>query len=702
LGVKAGASEAVVATVPHQHMFGLEASVMLPVMHGLVMHAGRPLFPADIRDALAEVEGTRILVTTPLHLRACVTESLRVPPVGLILSATAPLSRSLAQEAERHFQTEVHEIFGFAEAGSVAERRTVAGDHWRLLDGVRLVRDQQSQQGPQDQQGQIAWKAQASYLPAPVRVPDRITVDAESRFIVHGREADQVNIAGHRVSLGDLNQKLLDIDGVQDGVFFLPDEGAEFVTRLMACAVAPGKTVEELQQALRTRIDPVFLPPSAAAGAAAASQRDGEVTARGLVETCCAAGARRRDAAWRMSVSSRSARIIRLCPVTSRPSGRAWRAGNGRSHRDAAGTIRAGFGRYRAAVDQVVVAAVAGRTADDRHRTGGCRYRCVYLPSRSADRGCGVDSVSTSRREPDARAMSLAWKQQQERGSRLAIRFMAWVAQALGRPAARVLLYPICLYYLVVSRQANGALRRYYQQLQRRPAGWPALFRHYHSFASTLLDRVFFLRGRFGLFDIRMHGLEGLDKVLADGRGCLLLGSHLGSFEVVRAVGLSRQQIAVKVLMDEQNAPLIRALIQELNPAVAETVIQVGEVGTMLQVQECLTHGGVVGIMGDRLMMDGQSVRCEFLGGAADFPSGSIRLAHAVRAPVVLFFGLYRGGNRYDIHLELLSESIQLSADHRQDDVRRWTQRYADRLAHYSREAPDNWFNFYDFWQTSS
>jgi predicted LPLAT superfamily acyltransferase len=298
--------------------------------------------------------------------------------------------------------------------------------------------------------------------------------------------------------------------------------------------------------------------------------------------------------------------------------------------------------------------------------------------------------------------MSLAWKQQQERGSRLAIRFMAWVAQALGRPAARVLLYPICLYYLVVSRQANGALRRYYQQLQRRPAGWPALFRHYHSFASTLLDRVFFLRGRFGLFDIRMHGLEGLDKVLADGRGCLLLGSHLGSFEVVRAVGLSRQQIAVKVLMDEQNAPLIRALIQELNPAVAETVIQVGEVGTMLQVQECLTHGGVVGIMGDRLMMDGQSVRCEFLGGAADFPSGSIRLAHAVRAPVVLFFGLYRGGNRYDIHLELLSESIQLSADHRQDDVRRWTQRYADRLAHYSREAPDNWFNFYDFWQTSS
>lgn len=248
LGLTTGRQSAVVATVPHQHMFGLEASVMLPIMHGLVMHAGRPLFPADIRDALAEVAGTRILVTTPLHLRACVTEGLRLPPVGLILSATAPLSRSLAQAAERQFQTEVHEIFGFAEAGSVAERRTTDGDQWQPLDAVRLT------------QGSAGWMVQADYLPAPVRVPDRITVDADGRFVVHGREADQINIAGHRVSLGDLNQKLLEIEGVQDGVFFLPEEEGDCVTRLIACVVAPGKTAEEIQQALRRRLDPVFLP----------------------------------------------------------------------------------------------------------------------------------------------------------------------------------------------------------------------------------------------------------------------------------------------------------------------------------------------------------------------------------------------------------------------------------------------------------
>ncbi len=297
--------------------------------------------------------------------------------------------------------------------------------------------------------------------------------------------------------------------------------------------------------------------------------------------------------------------------------------------------------------------------------------------------------------------MTVAWKQQAERGSPRAIRLMAWVAQALGRPLARALLHPICLYYLCGSRKANRALRRYYEHLQGRAPSWPVLFRHYHSFASTLLDRVYCLRGRFDLFDIRTYGLDVLDGALAQGRGCLLVGSHLGSFEVVRAVGLAREQIAVKVLMDEQNAPLIRALIQELNPAVAETVIQVGGVDTMLQVQECLAHGGVVGIMGDRLTAEDQSVRCEFLGEGAAFPTGSVRLAHVVRAPVVLFFGLYRGGNRYDIYLELLSESIQLRSDDRQEDVRRWTQRYAERLAHYSREAPDNWFNFYDFWQAS-
>ena len=294
--------------------------------------------------------------------------------------------------------------------------------------------------------------------------------------------------------------------------------------------------------------------------------------------------------------------------------------------------------------------------------------------------------------------MSQAWQQQQERGSRASIRMMAWVAQSLGRPVARALLYPICAYFLLGSGAARRAIGGFREQALGRSASWRDLIRHYHAFASTILDRVYFLRGRFDLFEIQVHGLDALDRELAKGRGCVLLGSHLGSFEVVRAVGLSRQHIEIRVLMDEQNAPLIRGLIQELNPAAADTVIQVGGADSMLQVKECLDRGGVVGIMGDRVMQGDQAVVCNFLGRDAQFPTGAMRLAHVVRAPVVLFFGFYRGGNRYEVHLESFSEGVQLSHEQRDTDLKQWTQRYADRLEVFCLRAPDNWFNFYEFW----
>jgi acyl-coenzyme A synthetase/AMP-(fatty) acid ligase len=248
LGIKEREQITVVATVPHQHMFGLEASVMLPIVHGLAMHEGRPLFPADVRNVLMEVPERWLLVTTPVHLRACVAEGITVPKRGLILSATAPLALEVARKAERQFQSEVREIFGFAEAGSVAERRTVAGEWWRPLDGVRV-----------EQEGTVC-VVRAPYLPEPVPVPDRLSVSPHGEFVVHGRKADEVHVAGYRVSLGALNSKLLQVEGVQDGVFVVPGEQSGLVTRLMAFVVAPGKSSEEILRELRAHIDPVFLP----------------------------------------------------------------------------------------------------------------------------------------------------------------------------------------------------------------------------------------------------------------------------------------------------------------------------------------------------------------------------------------------------------------------------------------------------------
>jgi predicted LPLAT superfamily acyltransferase len=193
-----------------------------------------------------------------------------------------------------------------------------------------------------------------------------------------------------------------------------------------------------------------------------------------------------------------------------------------------------------------------------------------------------------------------------------------------------------------------------------------------------------------------------LDRELAKGRGCVLLGAHLGSFEAVRAMGLLGRQLDIRILMDEQNAPLIRGLTQTLNPMMADTVIQAGGIQALLQVKECLERGGIVGAMGDRVTPQDQTVVCSFFGGEARFPTGPIRMAHVVQAPVVLFFGIYQGGNRYDVRLESFDDEAVLSHDRRDADLTRDVQRYAARLEDVCRLAPDNWFNFYDVWDRSN
>ena len=276
---------------------------------------------------------------------------------------------------------------------------------------------------------------------------------------------------------------------------------------------------------------------------------------------------------------------------------------------------------------------------------------------------------------------------------------MLWLALSVGRPAARALLYPICVYFLLFSRQARRAIRPYLARGLGRQIGWRDLFRQYHTFASTLLDRVYLLTGQGSHFEIEIQGIELLNSRLARGQGCILLGSHLGSFEIVRAIGLSQRNIEIKILMYEQNTPMIRDMFRGLNPAVSDAVIQTGSPDAMLQVKECLDRGGVVGILGDRLLKQDHATRCKFFGKLAGFPAGPMLLASIVKAPVILFFGLYRGGNRYEVHFELFAEEVTIDRQHRDREIQQWTQRYADRLEHYCRRAADNWFNFYDFWE---
>lgn len=244
-----GATPHLVATVPPQHMYGMEMSVLLPLLGGMAVHAERPFFPGDVARALQQAAAPRVLVTTPVHLRALIESGIALPPLAGIVSATAPLPQALAATAESRFACEVREVFGSTETCVIATRRTAREEAWRLQPGVRL--------SPQPD-GTLV---HAAHLDAPVILADLVALDGEDRFLLRGRNADLLEIAGKRASLGDLTRKLLSIPGVEDGVVFQMDDGdAAGVRRIAALAVAPALDEAQILRHLQRGLDPVFLP----------------------------------------------------------------------------------------------------------------------------------------------------------------------------------------------------------------------------------------------------------------------------------------------------------------------------------------------------------------------------------------------------------------------------------------------------------
>lgn len=278
------------------------------------------------------------------------------------------------------------------------------------------------------------------------------------------------------------------------------------------------------------------------------------------------------------------------------------------------------------------------------------------------------------------------------------LRTIHWVAVRIGRGAAKVLLAPVALYFLLTARGARQASFAFLAHLHRRTARWSEVFRHFYSFAVTILDRVYLLRGEFQQFDVTLYGKELLHQQVDSGRGCILLGSHLGSFEVLRTLGVTYARFPLKILMDTVHNENITQFLDALNPEIAHTVIDSARPDFLLQVRESLEAGYLIGTLGDRPTTDGKTSRCQFLGAPATFPAGAILLAAAMHCQIILFFGLYRGGNRYEVHFEKFAEEVVLRRENRAQDLQDWTQRYVNRLEHFTRLTPDNWFNFYPFW----
>ena len=281
----------------------------------------------------------------------------------------------------------------------------------------------------------------------------------------------------------------------------------------------------------------------------------------------------------------------------------------------------------------------------------------------------------------------------------LMLRVMAWISLRLGRRAGRVVLHPIAAYFLLFAPAGRRASRNYLGRALRRPPRWRDLYRHFFTFAATVHDRVYLVNRRFELFDFEVHGEDMLRRLLAGGKGLFLMGAHLGSFEVIRALGRKDTDIRVAMAMHRDNAQKINAMLSAINPEAVQDIIGLGQIDSMLKLRQRLDEGGAVGMLADRTLGNDTLYPVQILGADANLPSGPLRIAALLRRPVVFMTGLYLGGNRYAIHFDPLADFSAVARGGRDAAVATAITRYAALLDHYCRKAPYNWFNFFDFWQ---
>ena len=279
------------------------------------------------------------------------------------------------------------------------------------------------------------------------------------------------------------------------------------------------------------------------------------------------------------------------------------------------------------------------------------------------------------------------------------LRIMTWISLRLGRRIARGVLHLIASYFVLFSPGSRRASRNYLKRALDHPVRWTDMYRHFFTFAATIHDRVYLVNGRFDLFDFEVHGEDTLRRLIAGGNGVFLMGAHLGSFEVIRALGRKDTDVRVAMVMHEDNAQKINAMLAAINPEAVQDIIGLGHIDSMLQVRERLDAGCAIGMLADRTPGNDTLYPVQILGTNANLPGGPFRMAALLRRPVVFMTGLYLGGNRYAIHFDTLADFSGVTREQRDAAVQAAITRYAALLDQYCRKAPYNWFNFYDFWQ---
>ena len=290
------------------------------------------------------------------------------------------------------------------------------------------------------------------------------------------------------------------------------------------------------------------------------------------------------------------------------------------------------------------------------------------------------------------------WATKKERSNMFMLRVMTWISLKLGRRVGRVVLHLITLYFLVFAPSSRRASKQYLKRALGRPASLCDQYRHFFTFAATIHDRIYLINQRFDLFEFEVEGAKAIHAHLDTGQGLFLAGAHLGSFEVIRSLGKDKD-LRVAMFMHEENAKKINAMLTAINPNASRDIIGLGNVESMLQVNQKLEEGYAIGILADRIFGDDAVYPVQILGDEVYLPLGPFRLAALLRQKVMFMTGLYLGGNRYSIHFHPLADFTNTAREERDIAVTHAIQEYAKQIEYYCQTAPYNWFNFFDFWQ---
>ena len=286
-----------------------------------------------------------------------------------------------------------------------------------------------------------------------------------------------------------------------------------------------------------------------------------------------------------------------------------------------------------------------------------------------------------------------AWTAKAERGSPWLIALIVWLARTCGRTVCRGLLFPITLYFLLTDASARRASADFLQAVHGQPARWPEVFRHIYTFATTLLDRVYMAAGDFHRFEVEVVGLPLVDRLLAQGKGCVLLGSHLGSFDLMMLAHRSLDGRPISIMMRQDPRARLRRIA---GIAEGPNLIRIGQPDSYLKAHAALERGELLGLLADRVDGAAPSLAAPFFGRPAALPLAPHVLAARSAAPVVMCFGLHEGRNRYRI--EFVEFGAPAARDSRGKALQPMVDRYAELLEAFARRYPLNWFNFYPFW----